>query len=183
MSTCRRRVDATTPTLKQAGGLLNNFIHEAAVLITFFFLFPAPQKGSSDPSCYLWTITGSLQVPFHDSPGQSLYWTSLCLSSDCFHHDCPDGALMNRTRMITRLQLASAPFIPPMWLLMIFRAVHYMLPAFPRMSCKSRGKLPFVLLRRTQALCKLNRSSCYITQMILGPSENVYWSTVIDQQL
>lgn len=74
----------------------------------------------------------------------------LSLSSECFHHDCPDGAWMNRTRMITRLCLASAPFIPPMWPLMIFRAAHYMLPAFPRMSCKSRGKLPFELLQRTQ---------------------------------
>lgn len=72
------------------------------------------------------------------------------LSSECFYHDCPDGAWMNRTRMITRLRLASAPFIPPMWPLMIFRAAHYMLPAFPRMSCKSRGTPPFELLRPTQ---------------------------------
>lgn len=89
-------------------------------------------------------------------------------SSGCFHHDCRDDAWMNRTRMITRLHFASAPFIPPMWLLMIFRAEHYMRPAFPRMYCKSRGKTPFEVLRRTQvdaaASCSLNISSCNVTK-------------------
>lgn len=62
------------PTLKQAVGLLHDFIHEVAILIKI--LSPTPQKGASDPSCYLWTSAGSLQVLFHDSLGQNLYWAS-----------------------------------------------------------------------------------------------------------
>lgn len=45
------------------------------------FLFYPPQKSAADPSSYLWTIAGSLQVPFDDSRGQSLYWASLSLQA------------------------------------------------------------------------------------------------------
>lgn len=139
------------PPLKQAVGLLHDFIHEVAILIKV--LSPTPQKGASDPSCYLWTSAGSLQVLFHDSLGQDLYWASPSLPNASI-----TIAWMNRTRMITRLRLASVPFIPPKWPLMIFRAAHYMLPTFPRMSCKSRGTPPFELLRRTQVNIAASRT-------------------------
>lgn len=69
---------AMMPTLKKAVRLLHDFIHEAAILRKGLLFYP-PQKSAADPSSCLWTIARSLQVPFHDSQGQSLYWASLSL--------------------------------------------------------------------------------------------------------
>lgn len=155
------KVICAMTTLKKAVRLLHDFIHETAILRKGFCFSPSEECCRS-----LFLFMNYCQI----SAGP-VSWLSgaksllvLSLSSDCFYHDCRDGARKNKTRMITRLHLGLAPFIFPMWLLMIFRAAHYMLPAFPRMYCKSRGKVLFEVLRRTQvnaaASCKLNITSC-----------------------
>lgn len=148
--------------LKKAVRLLHDFIHEAAILRKDFCF--TPLRRVLQIPLLIYELLPDLCRSRLMTLGGKVFIGPLSLSSGCFYHDCWDGAQKNRTRMITRLHLAPAPFISPMWLLMIFRAVHYMLPAFPRMYCKSRGKVLFEVLRCTQvnaaASCTLNITLC-----------------------
>lgn len=146
---------AMMPTLKKAVRLLHDFIHEAAILKKDFCFTPH-RRVLQIPLLVYELLPGLCRSRFMTLRGK-VFIGPLSLSSGCFYHDCWDGVRKNRTRMITRLHLAPAPFISPMWLLMIFRAVHYMRPAFPRMYCKSRGKVLFEVLRRTQVKAAASR--------------------------
>lgn len=151
-----------TPSPKKAARRLRDFIHKTAILKRNFCFTPL-RRVLQIPLLIYELFPDLCRSRFMTLRGK-VFIGPPSLFSGCFYHDCRDGAWKNRTRKIMRLHLAPAPFISPMWLLMIFRAVHYMLPAFPRMYCKSRGKVLFEVLRRTQvkaaASCKLNITWC-----------------------
>lgn len=153
---CKKFICVMTPNLKKAVRLLHNFIHEAPILKKDFCFTPL-RRVVQIPLLIYELLPDLCRSRFMTLRGKVFIGPlSLSLSLQAAH-DCRDCARRNRTRKVTRLHLAPASFISPMWLLMIFRAAHYMLPAFCRVYCKSRGKVLFEVLRGTQVNAAASR--------------------------